>query len=143
MKNLYIKQYFLRGLIFSGFGPIILGIVYLILSNSIEGFALTGNEVFLAIISTYLLAFIQAGSSVFNQIESWSIAKSLFFHFISIYIAYIVCYLVNSWIPFNWIFIGAFTGIFVLTYFIICIIVIIIIKKQARKLTSQLNTKNR
>ncbi len=143
MKKRYIKQYFLQGLLVAGFGPIVTGIVYLILSNVIDGFALTGKEVFLAIISTYILAFVQGGAGVFNQIESWSTAKSLFFHLISIYSAYIACYLINSWIPFNWIFIGIFTGIFILTYFIIWSVVALIVKKQALKLTKQLNTKKR
>ena len=52
MKNIYVKQYIFRGLLFSGLGPIITGIIHLILSNTIEGFFLTGKEVFLAIIST-------------------------------------------------------------------------------------------
>ncbi len=36
---------------------------------------LSGEEVLLGVISTYVLAFVQAGASVFNQIESWPIAK--------------------------------------------------------------------
>ena len=68
--KVYIKAFLHRGLIFSGFGPIIASIVYLCLSLSIPDFMLTGTEMFVAILSTYLLAFIHAGSSVFHQIES-------------------------------------------------------------------------
>lgn len=143
IKNNYVKQYFFQGFLFAGFGPIVAGIVYLILSCTIEGFVLSGCEVFLAIISTYILAFVQAASGVFNQIESWSVGKSLIFHFLSIYSAYIGCYLVNSWIPFNWIVIGIFTLVFILTYFLIWLIVTSIIKKQATILTKHINNKNR
>ena len=76
--NIYTKEFFHRGLMFGGFGPIILGIIYFILSLTIPNFALRGAEVLIAIVSIYLLAFIHAGASVFNQIEKWPLAKSLF-----------------------------------------------------------------
>ena len=138
MMKAYIKEFFKRGLMFSGFGPIILGIVYLILSLSIESFSLNGSQVFIAIISTYLLAFIQAGASVFNQIEKWPIAKSLFFHMGSIYLAYILCYLVNSWIPFNMRVIIIFTAVFVLTYFLIWLIVYSVVKSQTKQFNAKI-----
>ena len=85
-----IKEFLKRGLLFGGFGPIIAGIVYLILSFTIKDFSLSGLEVFIVIISTYVLAFVQAGASIFNQIEDWPIAKSLLCHLSLIYGAYIV-----------------------------------------------------
>ena len=72
-----IKEFLLRGMMFGGFGPVVLGIIYLILFYTIADFSINGVNVFLGIISTYMLAFIQAGATVFNQIESWSILKSL------------------------------------------------------------------
>lgn len=136
--NLYLKSFLHRGLIFGGFGPIILGIVYAILSATIDGFSLHGWQVCLAIVSTYLLAFVQAGASVFNQIESWPIAKSLLFHLGSIYVAYVLCYLVNSWIPFEPLFILFFTGIFLLVYFAIWITVYLIVRKTSERMTKGL-----
>ena len=73
--NKYLKAFLHRGLIFGGFGPIVMAIIYLILSFSIDGFLVGGVELFTAAISTYVLAFVHAGASVFNQIESWPIAK--------------------------------------------------------------------
>jgi riboflavin transporter FmnP len=136
-KNI-ILQFILRGAIFGGFGPIIVGIVYLCISASVEGFNLSAKEVLIGIVSVYLLAFIQGGASVFNQIESWPIPKSLLFHFSSIYIAYIMTYLVNSWIPFNIIFILVFTGIFILTYLVIWITVYLCVKATKNKLNKAL-----
>lgn len=134
----YVKEYLRRGLMFSGFGPIIAGIVLFILSFTIEDFSLSGAEVFLAIISTYLLAFVQAGASVFNQIEHWSIGKSLFFHFASIYLAYSICYVANSWIPFEPMVLLIFTAVFVAAYFAIWLTVYFIARATGKKLTKNL-----
>ena len=136
--NRYVKDYIIRGLIFGGFGPIIAGIVYLILAASIKDFSLTGYQVFLAIISTYILAFIQAGASVFNQIEKWPIYKSIGCHLGSIYTAYILCYLINSWIPFKWTVILIFTIIFLVTYFIIWFSIYFAVKNISKKFNSAL-----
>ena len=132
--NKYVKEFLHRGLIFGGFGPIIMGIIYAILQNTINGFTLSGNEVLIAIVSIYILAFLQAGASVFNQIEHWSMAKSLGFHFLTIYIAYVCCYLINSWIPFNINVILIFTAIFAVSYFIIWLTVYISVKIISKKL---------
>ena len=138
MKNKYLKQFFHRGLIFGGFGPIILGIVYLVLSFCIEDFSVSGINAFTAIVSIYFLAFIQAGCSVFNQIEHWSVPRSTFFHFSIIYVAYVLCYLINSWIPFEPLVLLIFTAIFVLGYFVVWLTVILVIKSTVKKLNSKL-----
>ena len=58
----YAKDFLFRGLAFGGFGPIILGIIYAILEGTLENFSLDGWQVLVAILSTYLLAFFQAGA---------------------------------------------------------------------------------
>ncbi len=136
--NKYLKEFLHRGLIFGGFGPIIMGIIYAILQKSIEGFSLNGYEVLIALVSIYILAFLQAGASVFNQIEHWGIAKSLGFHFLTLYIAYIGCYLLNRWIPFNVNFILIFTAIFIATYFMIWLTVFILVKAVSKKLNKSI-----
>lgn len=136
--NKYLKEFLLRGMMFGGFGPIILGIIYFILSKTITDFSLSGFEVLLGIISTYLLAFVQAGATVFNQIEHWPITKSLFYHFSLLYAVYVICYISNSWIPFEWGVIGIFTAIFVVLYLIIWFTVYFIIKTTGKKLNSVL-----
>lgn len=138
MKRSYVKEFFFRGMMFGGFGPIILGIIYAILQYTVEGFSLSGPEVLIAIISTYLLAFVQAGASVCNQIEEWPITKSLFFHFSLLYLAYVVCYLVNTWIPFEWTVILVFTAIFVLIYFVIWVTVWLCVHATSKRLNRNL-----
>ena len=135
--NKYLKEFFHRGLMFAGFGPVILGIIFAIIETTQEGFSLCGYEVLIAIASTYLLAFVQAGASVFNQIESWPIAKSLFCHFGSIYLAYVLCYIVNTWIPFEIMAVVIFTAIFLVVYAVIWLTVYFIVKASEKKLNAK------
>lgn len=134
----YVKHFLHRGLIFGGFGPIILGVIYAIISYSHADFSLSGKDVLIGIVSTYLLAFVQAGSSVFNQIEEWPLTKSLLCHFSSIYLAYVLCYIVNSWIPFEPMVIVVFSAIFAITYLIIWLTVYFIVRSTQKKLNSKI-----
>ena len=135
--NKYVKEFLHRGLIFAGFGPIILGIVFAILEGTVDGFSLGGGEVFVAVLSTYAIAFVQAGASVFNQIEHWSLAKSLFFHFGSIYLVYVVSYLANTWIPFEPLAVLIFTAIFAVVYFVVWVTVYLIVRGCEKKLNAR------
>lgn len=136
--NIYLKKFLHRGLAFGGFGPIVMGIIYLILSCTVTDFTLGGEEAFVAIFSTYSLAFVHAGSSIFNQIEHWSIMKGLFCQLGTLYVAYVVCYLANRWIPFEFSFIIIFTAIFVGGYFAIWGIVYLCVKNSAKKLSEKI-----
>ena len=136
--NKYLKAFLHRGLIFGGFGPIIVGVIYLIISLFTEGFSVSGKEMFFVIISTYLLAFVHAGASIFNQIDEWPITKSLFFHFSTLYLAYVLCYLFNDWIKFDFKIIMIFTAVFALIYFVIWAIVVISIKITEKRLNARL-----
>lgn len=136
--NRYLKEFLHRGMMFGGFGPIIAGIVYFAISGSVEDFSLDGGEVLLGIVSTYILAFVQAGASVFNQIEHWSPARSLSVHLPTIYAAYVMCYLVNSWIPFEWIVVAIFTAVFVVCYLFIWLTVYLCVKASSKRLNAEL-----
>ncbi len=136
--NRYLKEFLHRGLVFAGFGPIILGIIFFILEKTIDEFSVSGGQILLGIVSTYILAFVQAGASVFNQIEHWSLPKSLLCHFGMLYAVYVICYILNSWIPFEWEVIGIFTAIFAVGYFIIWFTVYFIVKATGKKLNATL-----
>ncbi len=131
--NKYVKQFLHRGLIFGGFGPIILGIIWALAAP-----AITGGQMLLGIVSIYLLAFLQAGASVFNQIEGWSIPRSMLCHFAVLYVAYVGCYLINSWIPFDWRVVVFFTAIFVAVYLVVWLTVYICVKLASKKLNAKL-----
>ena len=129
--NKYLKEFLIRGFMFSGLGPVVFGIVALCLSKF--GIEMTGKEVFMGIVSTYLLAFIIAGASVVEQIEEWSAFKAAFIHLLIIYVAYISTYLINSWIPFNSIVIAVFS-ICVVVCFIIIWFIAYFVSNKTRKL---------
>lgn len=133
-----VRDFFFRGLMFGGFGPIIAGIVYLILHLTLQDLTLTGLQVFTVIVSTYLLAFVHAGASVFNQIESWPLAKSILCHFGLLYIAYVLCYVINSWIPFEPLVLGIFTAIFAVGYAVIWLAVYVSIRVTVKRLNRSL-----
>lgn len=136
--NRYVKEFFHRGLMFGGFGPIILAVIYCILSKTVSGFALSGGEILVGTISVYMLAFVQAGASVFNQIEHWSLPKSLLCHFSTLFVSYSLCYILNSWIPFEPMVLVLFALIFVAVYFIIWFTVYFIVKSTGKKLNARL-----
>lgn len=136
--NLYAKKFFLRGMLFGGFGPIVTGIVYLILSLVLDDFSLSGKDAFFGILSTYLLAFVHAGASVFNQIEHWPVAKSTLFHFGVLYPAYTACYLLNAWIPFDWRVLAIYTACFVIGYFVIWLSVFFCIRAAEKSLNKKI-----
>ena len=124
---------------FGGYGPIILGIIYLVLQKSIENFSLNGWQVFVAIISTYFLAFIQAGASVLNQIDTRFPLLMTGAHLSVLYFSTLGAYLINSWIPFRSDALGIFTAVFVIGYAVVWITVCIAIKTVSKKLNRKLN----
>lgn len=134
MKNKYVKEFMVRGVAFGALGPLVLGIVFMILGFCNVEIKLQGWQILLGIASTYLLAFIQAGASVFEQIEEWSNFKSALIHMVTIYVIYLVTYLVNNWIPFNWIVIAIFSGTVVVTFLIIWLICYLVNRNYKKQL---------
>ena len=124
---------------FSGLGPVTAALVIFIISRFDENLQLGALQVLLMVISTYILAFVQAGATVFNQIEHWSVPKSLICHFSSLYAAYVLCYIVNTWIPFNINVIFVFTAIFVITFFVIWTTVFLTVRHLSKKLNKNLH----
>ena len=137
--NQYVRNYLQRGIAFGGFGPIVTGLVLAIMQWSGVDVQLSGSDVLVAVVSTYVLAFVQAGSSVFHQVENWPLAKSMGIHFLSVYVVYVACYLLNRWLPFAWEMIVAFTLIFVAVYLAIWLTVYLIVRKTSQKLNQSIH----
>lgn len=136
--NIYVKEFFKRGLMFSGFGPVTAAIVILIISLTGTAVALDAGQLLIMVISTYFLAFIQAGATVFNQIEHWSVPKSLVCHLSLLYVTYLLCYLSNSWLPFDINVVLIFSAIFVLAFFVIWMICFLSVRYLSRRLNKKL-----
>lgn len=136
--NKYVKEFLHRGLVFGGFGPIVASIILLIINTAGGPVTLTAKDYFTSTVSIYLLAFVHAGASVFNQIEHWSLPKSVFFHFSSLYIVYSLCYIINSWIPFEPKVLLIFTAVFVAGYIAVWLTVMVILKITTKEMNSRL-----
>ena len=136
--NIYVKEFIKRGLMFSGLGPVTAALIIFIIYQLEDIPALSGMQVLIMVASTYILAFVQAGATVFNQIEHWSLPKSLACHFASLYAVYVLCYLVNTWIPFNINVILTFTIIFAASFFAIWTIVFLSVRHLSKKLNKNL-----
>lgn len=136
--NKYLKSFLHRGLLFGGFGPVVASIVFLAVSHTVDNFSLSAQEVLTATLSTYLLAFVHAGASIFNQIEHWPLPKSLLCHFSMLYAAYSLCYIANSWIPFEPKVLLIFSLIFIAVYFAVWITVYLCMRNTTKKLNGRL-----
>ena len=70
-----------------GFGPLVYAIIMVILYYTNVDTQVNGLVLFKGVISTYLLAFIVAGSSIIWQEERMGIALQLVIHGLALYIS--------------------------------------------------------
>ena len=141
MKKIFL-EFCRRGMIASGFGPIVLAIVYLILDYYSNIELLTVNQVYIGIFSLYALSFIAGGMNVVYQIERLPLMYAIFLHGIVLYVVYLITYLINNWIVLGLKPIFVFTGIFVLSYIVIWVFIYIITKKNTDKINQILIEKH-
>ena len=139
MKKKDVIEFLKRGLMFGGFGSIIVGLILFIISMTDSTFSIEGWQIFVAIISGYLLAFVQASKTVFHTIEKWSPVKSFLLQLVCLYVVYVGAYLINNWIPFDYKVILIFTAIFIGSYFVIWLIVYLSIKATSKRLNKLKN----
>ena len=134
-----IFEFFSRGLIACGLGPIVLAVLYLILQSQAVIDTLTVNQVCLGIFSLTALAFIAGGMNVIYQIERIPLMLAILIHGGVLYISYLGTYLINGWLELGITSIVAFSVIFVLGYLLIWAIIYSITKKNTNKLNKVLN----
>ena len=130
-----ILEFFRRGFMACGFGPIILSILYLMLQYHGVLETLTVNQVCLGIFSLSALAFIAGGMNVIYQIEHLPLMVAILIHGIILYFSYLCTYLLNDWLEWSITPILFFTAIFIVGYLLIWAIIYSIIRKR----TDQLN----
>lgn len=142
MKNI-ILEFFRRGLIACGFGPIVLAIVYLSLQHHASLELLTVNEVCIGIFSLSVLAFIAGGMNVIYQMERLPLMLAILVHGGVLYVSYLATYLLNDWIEWGLTPVMVFTGIFILGYFMVWGIIYFSTKKKTEKLNKILKEKQK
>ena len=140
MKRI-VLEFVRRGLAACGLGPIVLAIIYLILQHNVNLETLTVNQVCLGIFSLSALAFIAGGMNVIYQIERLPLMVAILIHGGVLYISYLGTYLINDWLDWGIIPILVFSGIFVLGYLVIWVIIYSIIKRNTEKLNIVLKQK--
>lgn len=140
MRNI-VLEFFRRGLVAAGFGPIILAVLYLILQQQEVLETLTVNEVCTGIISLFVLAFIAGGMNVIFQIERIPLMIAILIHGDVLYISYLVTYLINGWLEWGTTPILVFTGIFVVGYVVVWMVIYSITIKRTKQVNEILKMK--
>ena len=142
MKKI-ILEFVRRGMTACGIGPIVLAILYLILQYQGRIQTLTVNQVCLGIFSISFLAFVAGGMNVVYQMERLPLMAAITIHGGVLYISYLITYLVNDWLQWGTTEILVFSGIFVLGYIIIWLIIYSIIRRNTEEINKVLQEKQR
>lgn len=138
MKRFW-KEFFLRGLVSCGFGPIILAIIYGILGATGAVETLTPAEVCKGILTIALMAFIAGGVSAIYQFEKVPVFSAALIHGIALYLDYLMIYLVNGWIGDGIRPLLVFTLIFVGGYALIWLVIYTITRKGTERVNRMLS----
>ena len=137
MKKFW-KEFLFRGLLCATGGPLVLAIIYGILSATGAVEYISTMEVCLGILSISLLAFIAAGMTAIYQAEQLPLPIMILLHGGALYIAYIFTYLINGWLQNSLMPILIFSGIFVVCYALIWLIIYCLEKRKTEKLNKLL-----
>lgn len=128
------KEFFLRGLLCAAGGPVVLAVICGILGATGEATQLAPGEVCLGILTITLLAFIAAGMTAVYQQEQLPLPIAILLHGGTLYISYLVIYLLNGWLAQQLVPVLVFTGIFTLCYALIWLFIYLINKARVDKL---------
>ena len=134
----FIKDFILRGLVASRFGPLILVTIY-------YGYQLTENvtsrpmaEININIISSLLMAFIADIIGAIFKVEKVPLGVATLIDAIVIYFDYLFFYLINNWISIMVKPLLVFTVIYIIGYTIILLIIYNKVKSQVQKVNKRL-----
>ena len=134
----FISDFFLRGLIAAGGGPVVLAIVYGILGATGEISSFSPGEVCMGILTITLLAMIVGGMTAIYQVERLPLANAILIHGAALYVAYIVIFLINGWLKQQLIPILTFTVVFIVGYAIIWLCIYLCTKAKTQKINRML-----
>ena len=129
-----ICEFFRHGMAASGFGPLVLVIVYLILQRQAGVEMLTVNQVCVGIVSLSVLAFIAGGMNVIYQIEQIPLMVAILIHGVVLYISYLATYLLNDWLEQGMTPILMFSGIFIIGYLAVWAVIYFVTKRRTERI---------
>lgn len=134
----FLKEFLFRGLICASGGPIVMAIIYAVLGATGVVESLTPIQVCISILSITLLAFVVAGLTAIYQIEKLPLLCAIMIHGGGLYLTYILVYLINGWLKQQLVPILVFTGVFIVGYAVIWLIIYFVNKAKAEKINKML-----
>ena len=137
----FVLDFFRRGLMACGFGPLVLAVVYGILQRCGVVETLTVHQVCVGILSLAVLAFVAGGMNAVYQIERLPLMVAILIHGAVLYLGYLGTYLLNGWLEWGALPILVFSGIFALGYLVIWAIIYCIIKRNTERINAVLKQK--
>ena len=137
----FILDFLRRGAFSCGIGPIVLAILYLILHGRGVIDTLTVEQVCVGILSLTVLAFVAGGLNALYRIERLPLMGAISIHGGALYVSYLGVYLLNDWLKWDPISLLVFSGIFVVGYVTIWIVIYSIIKKRTASVNQLLKMK--
>ena len=129
-----VFEFVRRGLVACGFGPLVLAVLYLILQKEANLELLTVNQVCRGIFSLSALAFVAGGMNVVYQIERLPLMAAISIHGGVLYVSYLATYLLNDWLEWGPVPILVFTGIFLLGYVAVWVVIYATTKRKTDRL---------
>lgn len=137
MKRFW-KEFFLRGLVSCGFGPVILAIIYGILGATGVAETLSATQVCKGILTITLMAFIAGGMTAIYQFEEVPLFRAILIHGIALYVDYLVMYLVNGWLAQGATPLLVFTAIFAGGYALTWLVIYFVTRKGTERINRML-----
>ena len=137
----FVLDFFRRGLMACGFGPLVLAVVYGILQRCGVVETLTVHQVCVGILSLAVLAFVAGGMNAIYPIERLPLMVAILIHGAVLYLSYLGTYLLNGWLEWGALPVLVFSGIFALGYLVIWVIIYCIIKRNTEKINAVLKQK--
>ena len=137
----HILDFIRRGAAACGLGPLVLAILYVILEQNGTLEILTVRQVCIGIFSLSALAFIAGGMNAIYQFEQLPLLVAISIHGAVLYLSYLATYLINGWLEWGSAPVLVFTGIFVVGFIGIWVVICSIIRKNTNKVNQMLNKK--
>ncbi len=139
----FVLDFFRRGLMACGFGPLVLAVVYGILQRCGVVETLTVHQVCVGILSLAVLAFVAGGMNAIYPIERLPLMVAILIHGAVLYLSYLGTYLLNGWLVWGALPVLIFTGIFAVGYLVIWVVIYCVIKRNTEKINAALRQKQK
>ena len=140
MKKL-VLEFFRRGFIACGLGPLVLAVLYLVLQHQAGLETLPVDQVCLGIFSLSALAFIAGAMNVVYRIERLPLMAAILIHGGVLYLSYLATYLLNDWLDWGVTPLLVFSGIFILGYLAIWAVIYTVTRRHTARLNEMLRIK--